>query len=61
MIIRYLYNNINNTITITGTNIKSRYPFYDNSKYLTLYFGAFSGPSLSGSCDGFFIFSCSKK
>lgn len=43
---------------ITGTNIKLRYPFYDK---LTLHFCAFSGPSISGNCNGFFISSCSKK
>nr|UEE83372.1 photosystem I subunit VIII [Epilobium palustre] len=30
-------------------------PFYDR---LPLYFCAFSGPSISGNCNGFFISSC---
>jgi hypothetical protein len=58
MIIRYLYNNINNNITITGKNSKSRYPFYDK---FTLFFCAFRGPNIAGNCDGFFISSYSKK
>ena len=44
----------------TGTNSKSRYPFYDNFQF-SLYFCALCRPSISGNCNGFFISSCSKK
>ena len=39
---------------------KSRYSFYDNFQ-LSLYFCAFSRPSISGNSNGFFISSYSKK
>uniref|UniRef100_UPI0030FF1E68 photosystem I subunit VIII n=1 Tax=Anaphalis flaccida TaxID=1209458 RepID=UPI0030FF1E68 len=45
---------------ITGTNSKSRYPFYDKS-YLSLCFGPFSRPSISGNRNSFFISLYSKK
>lgn len=47
-----------NNKKITGTNIKPRHPFYDK---LTFYFCAFSGPSISGNGNGFFISLSSKK